>query len=176
MRLRVLFAWLSGSFMVVVIVVQLAAIVNRTLLADYRRAVAQHQTLVSLSNELQRSSDSLTEAVQNFVGSGEARWIELYNDVLAVRNGEKPRPDGRVVALRELFREAGCTEAELAMLAKAEEESNKLAGIEANLCERKECVRMAILCASTPLGERRRCSCFLVGTTTWLRLPSQRLL
>lgn len=135
MKLKVFFAWVIGGFMAMVIVVQVAAIINRVLLKDYQRAIDQQQLLISLSNELQQSSDRLTEAVQNYVGSGDAAWIERYNAVLAVRNGEAARPDGRVVALRDLFKEGGCTDAELALLAAAEKESNRLADIERQAME-----------------------------------------
>ena len=135
MKLKVFFAWVIGGFMAMVIVVQVAAIINRVLLEDYQRAIDQQQLLISLSNELQQSSDRLTEAVQNYVGSGDAAWIERYNVVLSVRNGETARPDGRVVALRDLFKEGGCTDAELALLAAAEKESNRLADIERQAME-----------------------------------------
>ena len=135
MKLKVFFAWVIGGFMAMVIVVQVAAIINRVLLKDYQRAIDQQQLLISLSNELQQSSDRLTEAVQNYVGSGDAAWIERYNAVLSVRNGETARPDGRVVALRDLFKEGGCTDAELALLAAAEKESNRLADIERQAME-----------------------------------------
>ena len=135
MKLKVFFAWVIGGFMAMVIVVQVAAIINRVLLKDYQRAIDQQQLLISLSNELQQSSDRLTEAVQNYVGSGDAAWIERYNAVLSVRNGESARPDGRVVALRDLFKEGGCTDAELALLAAAEKESNRLAVIERQAME-----------------------------------------
>lgn len=135
MSLKMLFARLFGAGMVVVVVVLVAAIINRVLLKDYWRAIDQHQLLISLSNELQQSSDRLTEAVQNYVVSGDAAWIERYNAVLSVRNEKTARPGGLVVAMRDLFKEGGCTDAELALLAAAEKESNKLAAIERQAME-----------------------------------------
>ena len=59
MKLKTFFAWILGVFVVMLLVVQAAAVVTRLLLDDYRCAVAKHQELVSLSNELQQSSDEL---------------------------------------------------------------------------------------------------------------------
>lgn len=130
MKLKTFFAWILGVFVVMLLVVQAAAVVTRLLLDDYRCAVAKHQELVSLSNELQQSSDELTDAVQSYVSTCDSKWVGIYDRVLAVRNGEEPRADGRKIALRALLKEAGCIEMELNALARAEDESNRLAEIE----------------------------------------------
>ena len=91
MKLKTFFAWILGVFVVMLLVVQAAAVVTRLLLDDYRCAVAKHQELVSLSNELQQSSDELTDAVQSYVSTCDSKWVGIYDRVLAVRNGEEPR-------------------------------------------------------------------------------------
>ncbi|PTL83503.1 chemotaxis protein [Vitiosangium sp. GDMCC 1.1324] len=50
----------------------------------------------------------------------------MYWDVLAVRNGEKPRHDGRSISLIQLMKELGFTREELDKLAEAERVSNDL--------------------------------------------------
>lgn len=130
MKLKVFFAWVLAGMLFLMLLVFFVGIGNRVLLKNYGRASDNKALLLSLSNELQQSSDNLSEAVQNYVGTADARWLSMYNDVLAVRNGSAPRPDGRTASLRSLLAEAGCTREELALLQQAEDESNRLAQIE----------------------------------------------
>lgn len=87
-------------------------------------------TSYALSQELQQSSDELTTAARNYVVTSDSSFLAQYNHVLDVRNGLKPRPDGRAVPLRTLFQDAGCTPEEMALLVKSEDLSNELAQIE----------------------------------------------
>lgn len=119
-----------GFLLAMMLVVLAVSIANLSLLHSYERAFNQRDVLISLSNELQKSSDDLTEAIQNYVANGESEWLPRYNDVLAVRNGEKARPDGRTASLHDLLEEAGCTPDELALLEEAEQRSNDLAKVE----------------------------------------------
>lgn len=130
MKLRSFFAWMFGVLLLIMMLVQGVSIVNWLLLRNYEKALARQQTLIGLSYELQKSSDDLTEAAQNCVARGDIKWIDAYNEILAIRNGEKARSDGRTVALRQLLKEEGCTSDELALLAQAEDESNRLAALE----------------------------------------------
>jgi len=79
-----------------------------------------------LASELRQSSEDLTTYARTYVVTGDPRYERMYWDVLAVRDGKKPRPDGRTVPLRELMRQLGFTSEEFARLAKAEDHSNAL--------------------------------------------------
>jgi len=79
-----------------------------------------------LANELRVSSEELTRLARTYVATRDDKYEAMYWDVLAVRNGEKPRPDGRTVSLKTLMKEAGFTEAEFAKLKEAEDNSNDL--------------------------------------------------
>lgn len=79
-----------------------------------------------LANELRRSSDELTRMARTYVLTGDPAYEREYWSILAVRNGEKARPDGRTVALRALMEQQGFTPAELAKLQEAEDNSNSL--------------------------------------------------
>ena len=46
-----------------------------------------------LADELRQSSDDLTRLVRSFVVAGEKRFIDQFRATLAIRNGERPRPD-----------------------------------------------------------------------------------
>lgn len=81
-----------------------------------------------LADELRQSSDDLTRMVRTYVVTGDPVYRQRYQDILDIRNGEKPRPEGywriywdlvlpggqaprpegrQAVALLELMRQAG---------------------------------------------------------------------
>ncbi len=49
---------------------------------------ASYQT----ADELRQSSDDLTRLGRTYVVTGEEKYEKMYMDILAIRNGEKPRP------------------------------------------------------------------------------------
>lgn len=99
-----------------------------------------------LSDELRQSSDDLTRLARTYVVSGDPKYEKQYWDVLAIRNGEKlrpqnyhriywdymaynskkPRPDGEKKPLQTLMKEAGFTDEEFAKLKEAQNNSNSL--------------------------------------------------
>ncbi|MDG9922109.1 MULTISPECIES: methyl-accepting chemotaxis protein [unclassified Pseudomonas] len=107
---------------------------------------ARYQSYL-LADELRQSSDELTRLARTFVMTGDSRYERLYQDILDIRSGKKPRPqgyeriywdfviaDGRApradsaqqVALLELMKRAGFTTQELAKLAEAGANSDAL--------------------------------------------------
>ncbi|AYC34683.1 methyl-accepting chemotaxis protein [Pseudomonas cavernae] len=103
-----------------------------------------------LADELRQSSDDLTRMARTLAVTGDARYEKLYHQILAIRNGQEPRPQGyqhpyldfivagqdsdtepgQAMPLLELMRRQGFTEAELAKLAEADAASNALVKIE----------------------------------------------
>jgi PAS domain S-box-containing protein len=104
-----------------------------------------------LANQLRQSSDELTRMVRTYVVTGDARYKTNYQTILDIRNGIKPRPvgyfyiywdlvianplaqqpnDGPAIALLELIRLAGFTDAEFAKLAEAKANSDELTTLE----------------------------------------------
>lgn len=103
-----------------------------------------------LADELRQSSDDLTRMARTYAATGDERYRRYFEEILAIRNGAAPRPDdyhlvywdlvtadgerpraaGDAVALHDLMEEAGVTAAELALLTGAEDESNRLTGLE----------------------------------------------
>lgn len=55
-------------------------------------ANARRQQLFLLADELRQSSDDLTRMVRTYVMTGDARYKREFEEVLAIRNGLKPRP------------------------------------------------------------------------------------
>ncbi|MFL6636781.1 MAG: methyl-accepting chemotaxis protein [Massilia sp.] len=99
-----------------------------------------------LADELRQSSDDLTRLARTYVVTGESRYEQQYQDILAIRNGAKPRPEhyeriywdlvaggvavppssGKAVPLQQLMREAGFSEQEFAKLKEAQDVSDAL--------------------------------------------------
>ena len=47
-----------------------------------------------LADTLRQSSDDLTRMARTFVVTGDAAYERYYNDILAIRDGKKGRPEG----------------------------------------------------------------------------------
>jgi methyl-accepting chemotaxis protein len=90
------------------------------------RAQANRYESYRLAHELRRSSDELTRMARTYVVTGDPAYEQTYWHILDVRNGAKPRPDGRTIALRRLMELQGFTPAEFAKLKQAEDNSNAL--------------------------------------------------
>jgi len=113
---------------------------------------AQDRRLASwqLADELRQSSDDLTRLARTFVVTGDARYERWFREVLAIRSGEMPRPEGysgiywdfvaagaepapssgRAVALETLMRELDFSDAEFERLSEARRRSDALVRLE----------------------------------------------
>ncbi|WP_288841586.1 methyl-accepting chemotaxis protein [uncultured Deefgea sp.] len=104
-----------------------------------------------LADELRQSSDDLTRLARTYVVSRDPNFEKQYMDILAIRNGEKPRPEAynRIywdfvaanhqaprpdsaakVPLLDLMKSLGFTEAEFAKLNEAKKNSDGLVNTE----------------------------------------------
>jgi methyl-accepting chemotaxis protein len=114
-----------------------------------------------LADELRQSSDDLTRLGRTYVVTGDASYKAQYLDILAIRNGEKPRPqayhriywdfvaggtakprpDGETIALSSLMKQQGFTDDEFKQLEQAQKNSDGLVNLEVeamNLVEGKD--------------------------------------
>ena len=103
-----------------------------------------------LAEAMRQSSNDLTRMVQLYVATGETRYKDYYEEILAIRNGTAPRPlqyDGSLwdrvlaqgkgamqygppISLVELMREARFSDTEFAALDASRQASDALAEIE----------------------------------------------
>jgi methyl-accepting chemotaxis protein len=103
-----------------------------------------------LASELRQSSDDLTRLARTYVVSGDPEWEKQYFEILDIRNGKQARPkqyekvywdfraagmdpgrgSGETVALQELMKRAGFTDAEFAKLQEAQRNSDDLVNTE----------------------------------------------
>lgn len=105
------------------LVLSLAALWSQRLL---QRAQENRFESYALANELRESSDELTRLARTYCVTGDAEYERQYWHVLDIRNGKRPRPDGRTVALRTLMQQQGLSAAEFAKLKESEDNSNAL--------------------------------------------------
>ena len=141
----------------------LAVLVSGFYLANFlsEREVVQgnwtaRRAALSFADRLRQTSDDLTRMVRLYAVNGDPVYREYFDEILAIRNGEAPRPadyfsvpywdivlntgerfgdDGPAVPIRTLASEAGLLEEELAEISKAEDASNALAVIENEIME-----------------------------------------
>ena len=124
--------------------------------ANYQRAYSY-----LLADELRQSSDDLTRLGRTYVVTGDVSYKQQYLDILAIRNGKKPRPenyhriywdfvaagevkprpDTETISLQKLMQNAGFTDVEFEKLKKAQANSDGLVNLEVeamNLVEGKD--------------------------------------
>jgi uncharacterized protein YoxC len=121
-----------------------------SLMSFYQRKLTEKQEQryqsYLLADQLRQSSDDLTRMARTYVITGDSKYEKIYWDILAIRNGQKarpenydriywdlvlnygdkPRPDGETIALQELMKRAGFTEEEFGKLREAQNASDSL--------------------------------------------------
>ncbi len=129
--------------------------------ADEAAAYDNRYRSYLLADELRQSSDDLTRLGRTYVVTGDASYKAQYLDILAIRNGDKPRPqayhriywdfvaggaakprpDAETIALSTLMKRQGFTDAEFQQLEQAQKNSDGLVNLEVeamNLVESKD--------------------------------------
>lgn len=90
------------------------------------KMVATRYDSYIVAAELRQSSDDLTRLARTYVSTGDSRYEDTYWEVIGIRNGEKPRTDGRQIALKDIMKNLGFSQKELDLLTKSENNSNDL--------------------------------------------------
>jgi signal transduction histidine kinase len=105
---------------------------------------------IKLADELRQSSDDLTRFARTYVVTGNDFYEKIFNEILAIRNGEKERPEnydriywdfiispsdknvepGTKISLQSRMIEAGFTQEEFDKLKKAQFNSDELVNLE----------------------------------------------
>ena len=103
-----------------------------------------------LVDQLRQTSDDLTRMARLFAVTGDGRFEEYFDRILAIRDGDAPRPleygeiywdhvvatgrrpraDGEPIALEVLFQRAGFSAEEFDLLREAKQRSDRLATLE----------------------------------------------
>jgi signal transduction histidine kinase/DNA-binding response OmpR family regulator len=113
-------------------------------------ATMRRDASYKLADELRQSSDDLTRMARTYVVTGDPRYEGYFRRILAIRNGdeprperywgiywdsvaatgEKPRPDAEPVALQTLMRRLSFTEEEFGKLRESQDNSDALVALE----------------------------------------------
>ena len=142
------------------LLVILAGTINFMEFQDYRqyihRFLSSRRASLSFADGLRQTSDDLTRMIRLYAVTGDPVYREYFDEILAIRNGESPRPVkyfeipywdivldsgvrvveyGDAVPVRELARDAGLFEDELALFVEAEDASNELAVLEVEVMD-----------------------------------------
>jgi diguanylate cyclase (GGDEF)-like protein/PAS domain S-box-containing protein len=105
-----------------------------------------------LADELRQSSDDLTRMARTYVVTGNPIYKQYYQEIIDIRNGRRPRPEGyfyaywdlvlgasppasrvpsgQAIALLDLMRQSGFADAELSKLSEAKANSDALTSLE----------------------------------------------
>ncbi|GIU33878.1 methyl-accepting chemotaxis protein [Shewanella hafniensis] len=103
-----------------------------------------------LADELRQGSDDLTRLARTYAVTGDEKYEKMYMDILAIRNGEKPRPekyhqiywdlvlsygdkpkpDGARIAIKEQMKSLGFSDEEFRYLEQAQKNSDALVALE----------------------------------------------
>lgn len=115
------------------------------------QANEQRFRLFQLANELRQSSDDLTRMARSYAATAEPRYLRYYHLILAIRDGQHPRPSNEAAifwdivlasgqypnfatdhgnSLLALLQQAGITTQELALLTTAKQQSDLLSQVE----------------------------------------------
>ncbi|PID76442.1 MAG: hypothetical protein CSB24_06625 [Deltaproteobacteria bacterium] len=106
---------------------------------------------IQVAQELRQSSDDITLAARSYIMTGDKRYEQHFNDILAIRAGELPRPEaydniywdfvfanhakprkdsGVAIAINKLAEEAGLTAEEMGYIEDSTTKSQNLAQLE----------------------------------------------
>ncbi|GKS68287.1 methyl-accepting chemotaxis protein [Nitrosomonas sp. PY1] len=137
-----------GSLVALLAIIAIGSIImSRHYSGILNDAATNRYKMYQLADEMRQSSDDLTRLARTYVVSaGEIKWEKQYLEILDIRNGKIPRPkgyeqiywdfraadidpskgSGETVALIDLMKKYGISEAELAKLSEAQDNSNEL--------------------------------------------------
>ncbi|MBV7314063.1 methyl-accepting chemotaxis protein [Shewanella sp. NIFS-20-20] len=117
---------------------------------DFGQAANIRYQSYQMADELRQSSDDLTRLARTYALTGDEKYEKMYMDILAIRNGEMPRPeqyhqiywdlvlnhgdkpkaDGSPVAIDQEMKKLGFSAAEFALLEQAKTNSDALVALE----------------------------------------------
>ena len=150
MTIRKFFWVLYAAFFIFLIALGLMARQLNVNQEDVKRSQETRYGSFLLANELRQSIDDLTRFARTYMVTGDPKYQQFYQDVLAIRDGQKPRPEhyeraywdfvaagglqplGEAISLVELMKKAGFTDEELAKLNEAKNKADALVRTENN--------------------------------------------
>ena len=130
MTIRKFFLLLYGAFFILLIALGLMSRLLNNNQEDVKRSQENRFQSYLLANELRQRLDDLTRLVSSYVITGDLRYELQYQNVLAIREGKKARPDGQSTSLMDLMKKAGFTIEEINEMNEAISKTESLFKIE----------------------------------------------
>jgi signal transduction histidine kinase/DNA-binding NarL/FixJ family response regulator len=130
MKIKKAFIYLFAGMIISIVIIALfiaQLFYNRNKLTESYEI--RHKSY-KIAEELRQTSEDLTLYARLYVMTRDTLWETKYWNVLKIRNGEMPRPDGRVIALIDSMRALGFIQSEFELLKNAEFFSNQLVATE----------------------------------------------
>ncbi|MEF1185547.1 methyl-accepting chemotaxis protein [Vibrio sinaloensis] len=148
---------INNTMKLVFVVIGLGIIISVVTVLQLNGLLQQVDTMAKVryqsyqaADELRQSSDDLTRLGRTYVLTGDETYEKMYMDILAIRNGDKPRPqnyhtiywdlvlnygekpkpDGKRVSLQAMMEELGFTDKEFRLLKEAQGNSDALVNME----------------------------------------------
>mgnify|MGYP005850327521 CR=1 FL=1 len=132
MTIRKFFWALYGIFFILLIALGLLATLLNLNQEDVKQSEEKRHESYRLANEFRQSVDDLTRFARIYVVTGDPRYEQQYQDVLAIREGRKARPDGQSASLMDLMKKSGFTTEEINEINEAKSRTDHLLKIEEN--------------------------------------------
>ncbi|MGP1438135.1 MAG: methyl-accepting chemotaxis protein [Treponema sp.] len=128
-------ALFTTAFLAIMFVLVLRIITRKNQLVEAQK---QQVILLLMAEEMKQTSKELTNFCRAFVATGDNKYKKEYEETVAWRNGNMPRPSnvhhllspGVMISQRELLKKLGCSRAELDLLSKSVDFSNALVSVE----------------------------------------------
>jgi methyl-accepting chemotaxis protein len=150
MTIRKFFWGLYATFFILLIALGVISTLLNLSLGEVKRSQEVRYQFNLLTNEFRQSVDDMTRFARTYVVTANPRYEEFYRDVLATREGKKPRPEhyeraywefvavgaqkimpsAEAVSITDLMTRLGLTAEETAKMHEAASEANALAKID----------------------------------------------
>jgi methyl-accepting chemotaxis protein len=130
MTIKKFFWVLYSTFFILLIALGLMSRLLHLNQEDVKRSQEIRYQSHLLAMEFRQSVDDLTRFARTYVVTGDHRYEQLYQDVLAIREGKKPRRDGQSASLTDLMKKTGLTDEEITEMNEAKSGTEALLKIE----------------------------------------------
>ncbi|WP_431688876.1 methyl-accepting chemotaxis protein [Hahella sp. NBU794] len=150
MKIRPLFLTIFGVIIASTLANFLLAFYLRSEVTSLKQTTETRYASYQRADELRQSSDDLTRLARTYVVTGDQKYKQMYQSVLDIRNGvkprpqdyhriywdlvlnagDKPKPDGETISLQKMMENLGFSQKEFDLLKQAQKNSDGLVNLE----------------------------------------------
>lgn len=126
---------ITSLFLLVMFALILRIIERKNQLVETQK---QQVILLLMAEEMKETSTKLTNLCRSFVATGDDKYRTEYEQTVAWKNGNLPRPSsvhhllspGVIISQHDLLKKLGCSKAEINLLSKSSDFSNAMVSVE----------------------------------------------